>query len=165
MKIMAKYLLPLFAILVLACSQNKEPEPKPETTPKKEITDETWLFKITLNDSVVLSVKATSKTGGKPNFTFHNADERITLKNIRFEGDSIYMEMPVFQTGFEGVYNNEFISGVLVKYDAEDYRLPFIAENILPDNSGQTEPCCDINKRYKVLFRPGQENEGHAIRV
>lgn len=160
---MKKYLLPLFAILVLACSQNKKSELVSKATLEKDITEESWLFKITLNDSVDLPVKATSKTGANPNFTIHNADERINLKNIRLQGDSIYMEMPVFQTGFEGVYNGENMSGVLVKYDAEDYRLPFTAEKIIPENSGLKEPCCDINKRYKVLFRPGQENEGHAI--
>lgn len=160
---MEKYLLPLFAILVLACSQKKEPKPIFETTPHKEIKDESWVFRITLNDSIDLPVKATSRKGESLNFTIHNADERIPLKNIRLKGDSIYMEMPVFQTGFEGVYNGNSISGVVVKYDAEDYRLPFIAEKIIQVNSDLTEACCDINKRYKVLFRPGQKTEGYAI--
>ncbi len=162
---MTKYILPVIVFFAIACSSNSKEKQTREIEAKTGTIEETWLFKITLNDSVTLPVKATSIKGDDFNFTIHNAEEQIKLKNIQQRGDSIFMEVPVFQTGFEGIYNGDknFISGVLVKYDAVDYRLPFTAQKTDSNGSGLTKPCCDINKRYKVLFRPGQENEGHAI--
>jgi thiol-disulfide isomerase/thioredoxin len=160
---MIKYFLPLFAIVIFSCSQETESQQVSETIEPTEVIEETWLFKITLNDSVVLPLKVTSVKGDELNFTIHNAEETIALKNIHLKEDSIFMEMPVFQTGFEGVYNDTTMSGVLVKYDAVDYRLPFTAQKTELDNTSLKEPCCNINKRYKVLFRPGQESETEAI--
>jgi thiol-disulfide isomerase/thioredoxin len=160
---MKKYFLPLIAIVFFSCSQESETENVSEVITTIETAEETWLFKITLNDSVQLPIKVTSVKGDELNFTIHNAEEKIALKNIHLKGDSIFMEMPVFQTGFEGVYDGTTMSGVLVKYDAVDYRLPFTAHKIDELVPILQNPCCDINKRYKVLFRPGQENEGHAI--
>lgn len=161
---MMNYFLPLMATVFISCSSetsSKEPSTTIETA--TEQIEEIWHFNITLNDSVQLPLKVTSIQSDELNFTIHNADEEIHLKNIQLKGDSIFMEMPVFQTGFEGVFDGDSMSGVLVKYDAEDYRLPFTAQKTDADNSGLTAPCCDINKRYKVMFRPGQDSETPAI--
>ena len=161
---MTKYFAPLLALFIFSCTPDKHNvEPTAEKSQTSEASIEYWLFTITLSDSVELPVKVTSRVSADLNFTIHNAEEKIQLQNIRLKGDSIFMEMPVFQTGFEGVFKGETMSGVLVKYDAENYRLPFKAKKVTSTKPQLKAPSYDLNKRYKVLFRPGQENETHAV--
>lgn len=44
-----------------------------------------------------------------------NADERIEVKDIRLFGDSIYIEHPVFEGIFKGIYSRDSIYGSFIK--------------------------------------------------
>lgn len=159
-----KYIYPLLAFVFMSCSIDKTE--KTEATPDsktEKMNPILWELNITLNDSITLPVKMTSQPNGELNFTIHNAEEKISLKNIRRSGDSIYMEMPVFQTGFEGVLKDNEMYGELVKYDAENYRLPFYAHKVIGKEMELEAPCCSIERHYKTTFRPNQENKTEAI--
>ncbi|MCT4625002.1 MAG: TlpA family protein disulfide reductase [Schleiferiaceae bacterium] len=156
-----KYFHFIFACAILLSCSNPSIEPKVVDEQEPEKT--WWRMEISLSDSVDLPIILSSEPG-ELNFTIHNASEQIQLKNIRQVGDSIYMEMPVFQSGFEGIIGENAMSGELVKYDAENYRLPFKAEkNVSERFKIQNLPCCKLAKKYKVTFRPDLENAYNAI--
>ena len=117
---MIKYFLPLLAIVIFSCSQETESQQVSETIEPIEVIEETWLFKITLIDSVVLPLKVTSVKGDELNFTIHNAEETIALKNIHLKGDSIF-NFPIDKNHIE-------ISTLNMK-NLNDFRAKFPALN------------------------------------
>ncbi len=59
-----------------------------------------------------------------------NADERITVDEIMYKGDSIFMMLPVFDSEFKGKVNsNSSIEGYWYNYaKSKDYKIAFKAE-------------------------------------
>lgn len=161
---MVKYFYALIAIVLMGCTSNTHP-PKAKKENKIELNTGTWRVEIQLSDSVALPFLMVYKDGETPTFTIQNADERIVIDKINIVGDSIFMEMPVFQSGFEGVFTDSEITGDFIKYDAEDYRLPFTAKfnNNAFRFTQEYDACCDISNTYEVSFRADKENAYPAI--
>jgi len=162
---MNKIIIALSTWMLISCTSNTPP-PKAETKEEiNKINAGLWRVEIVLSDTITLPFLMTASDAETPTFTVQNADERIVIKNVRIVGDSIYMEMPVFMAGFEGVFTENEMSGVFVKYDAEDYRLPFTAKfnNNAKRFAQNIDACCDVTNTYEVTFRPGAENSYKAI--
>ncbi len=163
-KVMIKYFCALSAMVFISCtSSTPPPEAKKESVTK--LNTGTWRVEIQLSDTVALPFLMVYEDGETPTFTIQNADERIVLDKIKIVGDSIFMEMPVFQSGFEGIFTDSEITGDFVKYDAEDYRLPFVAKfnNNAVRFTQKDDACCDITNTYEVSFRADKENAYPAI--
>ena len=66
---------------------------------------------------------------GKPVWYIKNALEKIRVDNITVAGDSFIVQMPVFESQFRFVLNNNNITGVWIKRGAlKTQVLPFSAE-------------------------------------
>jgi len=79
--------------------------------------------------------------------TILNGEEAIKVKDIQLEGDSITINMPVFESVFKGVYTGDSIYGVFIK-PSLDQRIPFRMKQ------GRAE-------RFKVGSAPNQVVEGN----
>ncbi|HKB45431.1 MAG TPA: TlpA disulfide reductase family protein [Chitinophagaceae bacterium] len=65
---------------------------------------------------------------GKPVWYIHNASEKIKVTNIRRTGDSIIVQMPVFESEFRVTYRNKKIEGVWKKGSSAGIQvIPFTA--------------------------------------
>src|SRR5258708_18397690 len=65
---------------------------------------------------------------GKPVWYIHNASEKIKVTNIRRTGDSIIVQMPVFESEFRVTYRNKKIEGVWKKGSSSGIQvIPFTA--------------------------------------
>lgn len=47
--------------------------------------------------------------------TILNGEEAIKVKDIQLEGDSITINMPVFESVFKGVYTGDSINGIIYR--------------------------------------------------
>ena len=158
---MKKYLGFFILAIVVGCG-SPNPEIIEETMdPKPGI----WRVTIALNDSVLLpfNIELHYKDSAY-SMTIINADERIEVTEITDLGDSLKVKMPVFINYLLLKKGAEKMEGVYINPDGEDYQLPLLAVrgqdyrfDVGPEN------CCDINQKWAVKFRPGEENERPAI--
>jgi peroxiredoxin len=66
---------------------------------------------------------------GKDVWYIHNASEKIRVPDIKRIGDSILVEMPVFESQFRIIYSRQKLEGVWMKGSADTTRIiPFTAE-------------------------------------
>ncbi len=96
---MKNVLLLLTVLMIFAC---QEAEPK---FPK----DGTWRAALTLDEGREIPFNLEWEKGSK--ISIQNADERIGVDDITFFGDSVYIEHPVFEGIFKGIYSTDTITG------------------------------------------------------
>lgn len=95
----------------------------------------------------------------------YNADEKIVVSDLRFENDSLTIQMPVFlsyfrmmntENGMTGYwYNPDKAPGYKVKTDfTAGEELRFV---------GQEEPMYSLNKKWKVQLYAGTDREKSVI--
>ncbi|MDN3658995.1 TlpA disulfide reductase family protein [Ferruginibacter paludis] len=97
---------------------------------------------------------------GKPVWYIKNAAEKIKVQNITAAGDSLIIQMPVFESQFRVVVAKSMISGVWIKRGAVKTQvLPF---NATPGNNrfaSGGNPAKNISGRWAVTFGEGAEAE------
>jgi len=99
---------------------------------------------------------------GKPVWYIHNAAEKIKVENITVQGDSMLIQMPVFESQFHIAYSNKKISGYWTKGGSVKTQvIPFSAN---PENKRfSTVPGIskNITGRWAVKFaksKPGESS-------
>ncbi|GEQ86607.1 hypothetical protein ULMS_21150 [Patiriisocius marinistellae] len=100
---MKKVLLFLIVPFFIACQEAKPKFPK----------DGTWRAALKLDKGKEIPFILEWQKGSK--MIIQNAEERIEVKDITFFGDSVYIEHPVFEGIFKGIYSNDTISGNFIK--------------------------------------------------
>jgi len=59
-----------------------------------------------------------------------NAEERITIKDIREVGDSLFLTLPLYDSEFQLIRSTDGgLSGVWRNFDRQDYTLPLTASH------------------------------------
>ena len=102
---------------------------------------------------------------GEPVFYAANGDERIRAETLILNGDSIRVQLPIFNTELIGCLKGDSIVGDFHDYSRKGmYAIPFVAYK------GEThrfdvasEPAADINGKWEVVFSPGSDHEYQAI--
>lgn len=75
-----------------------------------------WKAQLHRNDgNVIPFVLEWKKEKGKSIWYIHNAAERIRVDNISTIGDSLIVQMPVFESQFRLQYSNNQLNGVWLK--------------------------------------------------
>ena len=96
----------------------------------------------------------------KPVWYIHNAAEKIKVDNIFAQGDSLIIQMPVFESQFRVVYQNKKITGVWIKRGSVKTQvMPFSAE---PGNERFTaglKGVKNISGRWAAFFASNKEDE------
>lgn len=105
---------------------------------------------------------------GTLSLKFHalNGSERITAELFELNGDSVFIQLPIFDTEFrlkrvnesrlEGVYFDHSRSG--------NYQIPVVAtKGELPRFATTRKPTIDASGRWRVLFSPGSDSQYEAV--
>jgi peroxiredoxin len=97
---------------------------------------------------------------GKPVWYIYNATEKIKVDNITKQGDSFFVQMPVFESQFRISYSNKKINGFWVKGGSVRTQvIPFSAEPGNKRFSATAGAVKNITGRWAVLFANNKTNE------
>lgn len=120
-----------------------------------------WIGKIQRADGNDIRFVFDIKTEkNKPVWYIYNAEEKIRVDNISAEGDSLIVQMPVFESQFRLKKNNNSFNGYWVKGGAvKTSVVPFSAEpgNKRFINSANAKN--NINGRWAVTFSSSKKND------
>ncbi|OAB78565.1 peroxiredoxin family protein [Cochleicola gelatinilyticus] len=96
--------------------------------------------------------------------TIINADERIEVKDIRLFGDSIYIEHPVFEGIFKGIYSKDSIYGSFIK-PSLDRVVPFKMEYGRAARFAVNEaPHVVVTGNWETVFSPDSEADRYIAK-
>jgi peroxiredoxin len=90
---------------------------------------------------------------GKPVWYIHNASEKIRVNDITIAGDSVIVQMPVFESQFRLTYHNKELRGVWMKENSGKTQV--IAFTAQPGNQRFTVSKAaskNISGRWSVIF-------------
>ncbi len=135
------------------------------TTCFSQLPDADWHAAIKLNDTLELPFTFTSLNN---QITIHNSDEKILVNEITFIGDSVIIQMPVFDAEFRCILTKGNLAGNFINHARKDNNiLPFHAESGLsyrfsdkPERSGK-----NITGRYRIVFDGEDELSKETIGV
>lgn len=132
-----------------------------------ELQDGMWRFSFQLDkEELPFQVKLEDIDNNSGKATICNGEERIEADNFRISNDSVFIELPVFESTLVGrIESDELITGQWINKNKKDYTIPFIAE---ANKSYRFTPS-DISKkiphRYHVIFDPNTDDAWDAVLI
>ena len=134
---------------------------------QKQLREGWWRVELLRTDSIIIPFNFEVKmVNGKEILFIRNVSERIKVDQLRFKGDSVFIEMPVFESRFAGKFlKNGSIEGNWIKgTSSKDQVLPFRAvfgfkDRFLVHHSSLD----DISGRWAVNFVSSDTSERMAI--
>ncbi len=110
-----------------------------------------WRVVLALNDSTELPFNIDVK---ERTVDIMNADERITIDEITYLGDSIVLKMPVFDSEIRGKISGDKISGNFINYARTNHNMiPMKAEREEYRFNNLSLPAAfDMTGRWEVVF-------------
>ena len=105
-------------------------------------------------------------------FVFHNASERITVRDVRFgrdkstAKDTVIIDFPVYDTQIRAIYEDGVMEGDWIVNYKENYRIPFKAVHGRADRfEGVASVTTDITGKWECTFDQGSEDEYKAVGI
>ncbi len=97
----------------------------------------------------------------KPVASLINSEEKIPIEDIRIKGDSIQLDMFIFDATIYASIKGNTLTGAWVKNYADDYRIPFYAEYDNPDRFElqSSGPAKNFEGKWEVSFFDGESTE------
>ena len=94
-----------------------------------------------------------------------NAEEKIVVKDIVYNGSNVSIYLPVFSTYVEAVIKDNNLEGYWINPEKKDYKIPFFAQHGRNERFSAAEKTAlaDVNGKWEVTFSPGTENAYKAI--
>jgi len=94
-----------------------------------------------------------------------NAEEKIVVKDIVYNGSNVSIYFPVFSTYVEAVIKDNNLEGYWINPEKKDYKIPFFAQHGQNERFAAAEKTAltDVNGKWEVTFSPGTENAYKAI--
>jgi thiol-disulfide isomerase/thioredoxin len=94
-----------------------------------------------------------------------NAEEKIVVKDIVYNGSNVSIYFPVFSTYVEAVIKDNNLEGYWINPEKKDYKIPFFAQHGRNERFAAAEKTAlaDVNGKWEVTFSPGTENAYKAI--
>jgi thiol-disulfide isomerase/thioredoxin len=126
-----------------------------------------WLFQFNLNpDTLPFNAKIVDEDGAL-RFYAINGEERIRADEFEVTEDSVFIQLPIFNTALKGRLTDSGIEGKFFDYCRKgDYQIPFTASREFENRFTNTaEPTVLATGKWRVVFSPGSDNEYAAIGV
>lgn len=153
----------LITIIFFSCNQAKPPSPLKEGK---------WRGILTIVDSIGLILPFNfdlSFQNDSTTITIHNAEEKILVNEISFKGDSVFIQMPVFDSEFRcKLSGDSLMSGNWINHSRKE-------KNVIPFTGIYGEPnrfdCPEYDEnllfegKWKCLFSPNEPDSSFAIGV
>ena len=154
-------------MLFPSCQNNSDEEKKASTA--KVLKSGTWRGVLDLGKQNLPFNFILLENKGSYELAITNAKEKITVNKITQIGDSLHIQMPVFDSEFQlRILDSTKLEGIWINnYYSADYKVPFLAnygENYRFTKETNTENV-NISGKYEVTFAPGTEKEKKAIGV
>lgn len=124
-----------------------------------DLTEGFWLAEVEVGDKQILpfNFRLIRLGDDKYNIELYNADETIKVDEIKVEGDSVIIKMPVFEGYLAGKYTAHEINGKFVK-ENEARVLPFKAIHGIKERFKRADiPITNISGDWEVEFKPIME--------
>ena len=97
---------------------------------------------------------------GKPVWYIYNATEKIKVDNITEQGDSLFIQMPVFESQFRISRSSRKLTGVWIKRGSVKTQvIPFSAEPGKKRFTASAAAAKNISGRWAVIFAGSKINE------
>jgi thiol-disulfide isomerase/thioredoxin len=132
---------------------------------KAQLSSGEWHAAISLNDNTELPFTFTSY---EDSIIIHNGEEKIRVSEITYNGDSIFIQMPVFDSEFRCKFSEHKLTGFFINHSRRDKNIfPFHAEEGLAyrfsDKPERTN--LNITGRYLTVFDSEDEISKNAIGI
>lgn len=152
-------------LFLFACSSNNN---KNENKNTELLVEGIWHLDFLLSPNNTLPVEFTlNKTDSSYEAEFSNAEEKITVKDVKIDGNKITIKDEVFNSWFKGeIVSPTKIKGFWYK-DNVTYKIPFEALQGVkerfpkPENLSKNQP--NITGKWEVDFSKGTDNHYKAI--
>lgn len=145
----------------------------PAAQPVNTLSEGQWRGELVREDgnNIVFNFEVYRKAG-KTTFNLRNAGERLTVDDIVFQGDSVFIRLPFFDSQFRAAFiSDEEIKGSWIKRLADrDLVMPFFAVRTGKKNirfkTVNKKPIAKVTGRWSVtFFNPATERETKAVGV
>ncbi len=124
-----------------------------------------WRFEFDLNSAKLPFNAQIMETDGNLQFYTKNGDERIRADEFELIGDSIFIRLPIFNTGLKGRVTQKGLEGSFFDYSRKgQYSIPFKASQDFTNRFAvEVPPKVDVSGKWRVEFSPGSDNKYTAI--
>lgn len=96
--------------------------------------------------------------------TIYNAEEKIKVTDVLIKDDSIYIQAPVFEGVFEGVFTEKTITGNFTK-PSLNRRVPFVMKREDGARFNTTSiPSTDITGNWETVFSPNSDADRYIAK-
>uniref|UniRef100_UPI00404A84EC TlpA disulfide reductase family protein n=1 Tax=Gelidibacter sp. TaxID=2018083 RepID=UPI00404A84EC len=123
-----------------------------------------WRAHLEVNDTIELPF--TFEVNQDKTLTILNAEEEILVDDIRYENDSVYIKLPVFESDIRAAFlNDSTLSGNFIKPEV-DRIVPFKAvfnNNRRFELQSQT-PSQNITGNWETVFSPDSEEDRYVAK-
>jgi len=93
-----------------------------------------------------------------------NGDEQIVHDSIRFNGDTLVVESPYFNSSLELTFEGNNVTGFFVDYSRKEYKMPLTGKYNLSQRFRYSGPLeTKIDGKWQVVFSPNTADAYSAI--
>ncbi len=153
-------LITVIIIIITSCSTFAQ---------MKEVSLHTGIWRGTLHrddgKNIVFNFSVENKNGS-PVWYIHNAAERLLVDSIRQHGDSLFVQMPFFASGFQLLIKSNYqLQGNYTKYyGAKATQMPFTAIHGVSYRYRATAyPLYNITGKWETYFGEEKNKDNYAI--
>jgi thiol-disulfide isomerase/thioredoxin len=130
-----------------------------------QLPDGSWHASLKLNDTLELPFSFVTSNN---TLTIQNGEEDIIVYEISFEQDSVFIQMPVFDSEFRCLFNGRSMTGNFINHARKTKNvIPFQAQRGLSfrfsDKPEKTS--FDISGKYHVIFNGEDDESKDAVGV
>lgn len=101
---------------------------------------------------IVFNIEVKDSTHSKVLYVL-NAQERLRVDSVQFSGDSVFIQLPFFESSFRAAINGNTLQGNWLKKRPTNYQvLPFTAVYNQPRFAVTAAPAYNITGRWAVAF-------------
>lgn len=151
-----------FFFLFISCQNQKS-----DQTTSSSISEGVWRMTMDLGDVHLPFNFTMKKQGDQWKVTIINADDRIEITDIEQKADSIFIDLPIYESRFElKVVNSTLLRGYWRNfYKNADYTIPTKAvfNKTYRFSDKKEKPNQPISGKYEVTLKPESGNETMAI--
>ncbi|MEM9984537.1 MAG: TlpA disulfide reductase family protein [Bacteroidota bacterium] len=155
----------LLAIFTLACGPVQD-----QSSDIPPVETGLWRFELTLREGIILPfIAEISQDGQAYAMTIHNAEERLPVASFQRVGDSVFIQLSVFQSEFKAKIDAQghFAGKWYDRSRGPDYAIAFEAQ---PQKDGQRFPASaqqglTLAPKYAVGFSVGTADAYPAVGI
>lgn len=147
---MRQIILLLITILILSCKQEQS---------TKFLTADTYRAQLQVDDSTTLPFLFKVKDANT--LEIYNADEVITVDEIEYKNDSVFIQMPVFESYIKAKIQDQQLTGQYIT-EGKDRSVPFTAAPAKTRFETTAKPNTTITGNWETTFSPNTDDSYKA---